>query len=493
MSLTTPIADFDGQFSAEGAAPDEMALFTDLYELTMVRAYIHEGMMEDATFSLFVRRLPERRNFLLACGLDTVLSYLENLHFSGESIAYLRSLEQFPEPFLDWLREFQFTGEVRAVPEGTPIFANEPILEITAPLPEAQLVETFIMNQIHAQTVLASKAWRMASAAEGRPVVDFGPRRMHGLDASLKAARAFHVGGIAATSNVLAGKQYGVPVTGTMAHSYIQAHDDEAQAFRAFARLHPHTILLVDTYDTLAGVDKVIGLVDELGEEHRPRGIRLDSGDLDSLSRQARRALDDAGLERMQILASGGLDEETIARLVSAGAPIQGFGVGTNMGVSQDAPTLDIAYKLCEYAGRGRLKLSSGKPVLPGRKQIFRTGQDGRDVRDTIAREEERLPGRPLLMTVMDAGKRTGTGDTDLEAIRDHAKEATQRLPAPVRSLTPADPPYPVDVSPALAAFHREVKQEAAHRRGRAAGIPIMQEEVSNECGTATRRCPDCR
>lgn len=446
----------------EGTARDELALFTDLYELTMLQAYFDEGMMEDAVFSLFVRRLPARRNFLLSCGLDTVLGYLESLHFSDDDIAYLRSLGKFSERFLAWLRDFCFTGEVRAVPEGTPVFANEPILEVTASLPLAQLVETFVMNQIHLQTVLASKAQRVVAAAQGRPVIDFGSRRMHGIDAALKAARAFYIGGVAATSNVLAGKRYDVPVAGTMAHSYIQAHDDEAAAFAAFARLYPETVLLVDTYDTIAGVHKVVELARTLGGNFQVQAVRLDSGDLLALSREARHVFDAAGLNRVDIIASGGLDEDAIADLISAHAPINGFGVGTAMGVSSDAPSLDIAYKLTEYAGHGRLKLSSGKPVLPGSKQIFRAEKDGQDVGDTIARATEDGPGRPLLVPVMRDGKRLPAGRTDLEAIRHHAQAQIARLPAPVRQIAAADPIYPVAVSAQLARFQRDIEQEIA-------------------------------
>ncbi|MCF8139102.1 MAG: nicotinate phosphoribosyltransferase, partial [Desulfotignum sp.] len=259
--------------------PNDSALFTDLYELTMLQAYFHENMNQEAVFSLFVRRLPPERNFLMACGLDTVLAYLENLTFTRDSLDYLRSLGQFSDSFLEWLGHFRFTGSVRAVPEGTPVFANEPILEITAPLPQAQIIETFVMNQIHLQTLLASKAWRVVTAAQGRTVVDFGARRMHGMDAALKAARAFHIAGVAATSNVLAGKLYDLPVTGTMAHSYIQSHDNEEKAFKAFLSSFPETVLLVDTYDTLAGIHKVISLADTLGTDFKVKGVRLDSGD----------------------------------------------------------------------------------------------------------------------------------------------------------------------------------------------------------------------
>ncbi|MFP3944371.1 MAG: nicotinate phosphoribosyltransferase [Alphaproteobacteria bacterium] len=434
------------------------ALFTDLYELTMLQAYLEEGMTAEAVFSLFTRHLPQRRNFLLACGLDPVLDYLENLRFSEEDLAFLASTERFSARFLDWLRDFRFTGEVRAVPEGTPVFGEEPILEIRAPLPEAQLIETFVINQVHLQTVLASKASRVVMAAEGRPVVDFGARRIHGLDAALKAARAYHIAGVAATSNVLAGREYGLPLSGTMAHSYIQAHDEEAAAFRAFARIYPGSVMLVDTYDTPEGVRKVIELVKEPGSEFRVRAVRLDSGDLLELSREARRLLDDAGLTDIEIFASGGLDENGIAELVKAGAPIDGFGVGTSMGVSEDEPKLDMAYKLCEYAGTGRLKLSTGKPVLPGSKQVFRVGGPDGDERDVIARADEALPGRPLLIPVMREGKRLAAGRTDPESARAHAREQIARLPEGVRALGPAERPYEVTVSPALAAYQDEVK-----------------------------------
>ncbi len=445
--------------AVEGAARDELALFTDLYELTMLQAYFDRHMDEQAVFSLAVRRLPARRNYLLACGLDPVLTYLENLRFTGEDIAYLRSLERFTEPFLSWLRDFRFTGDVRAVPEGTPVFANEPLIEVIAPLPQAQVIETFVMNQVHLQTVLCSKAERIVTAAGGRRVVDFGPRRAHGIDAAMKAARAYYIAGVAATSNVLAGKRYGVPLTGTMAHSYIQAHDDELQAFRDFARSYPETVLLVDTYDTLAGVEKVIAMAAELGDDFHVKAVRLDSGDLLELSRQTRQLLDKAGLKHMQILVSGGLDEDRIAELIRQAAPIDGFGVGTDMGVSSDAPALDIAYKLCEYAGSGRMKLSSGKPVLPGRKQVFRVSEGDADVRDVIARDGENQPGRPLLQTVMQGGERLAAGTPSLGAIREYARLQMGRLPAGVRGITAADPPYPVEVSRALADHQRRVRE----------------------------------
>ena len=441
----------------------ELALFTDFYELTMLQAYFEEGMMEEAVFSLFVRRLPPRRNFLLACGLDTVLDYLESLSFGDDALAYLASLGKFSDRFLVWLSDLRFTGNVYAVPEGTPVFANEPLLEIVAPLPQAQLVETYLMNQVHLQTVLATKAQRLVTAALDRPVVDFGARRIHGIDAALKAARAFYIGGVVATSNVLAGKQFGVPVMGTMAHSYIQAHQDEATAFRKFAQLYPDTVLLVDTYDTLDGVRKVIALAKTLGENFKIKAVRLDSGDLLVLSREARRLLDQAGLSKVEIFASGGLDEERIAELLSAGAPIDGFGVGSSMGVSNDAPVLDIAYKLCEYAGQGRLKLSTGKPVLPGRKQVFRMTESDRDIRDVIARVDENFPGRALLLPVMRQGKRLETGCVDLESIREYTRQQIARLPNHLCAITPATSPYPVEISPELSLLQKKIQEQVAN------------------------------
>jgi len=443
-------------------------LFMDLYELTMLQAYFEEHMCEVAAFSLFVRRLPERRNYLLACGLDDVLAFLETLCFDEAALAYLDSLGRFSEPFLRHLEQLRFTGDVYAVPEGTPVFSNEPLVEIEAPIAEAQLVETFVMNQIHLQTVLASKAARVVEAARGRQVVDFGLRRMHGTDAGLKAARAFHIAGVHATSNLAAGQAYGLRVAGTLAHSYIQAHNDEYEAFGAFARLYPDTVLLVDTYDTLAGVRKVVDLARELGPSFRLSGVRLDSGDLGDLTVKARRLLDDAGLERVTIFASGGLNEDEIARLMIAGAPIDGFGVGTDMGVSRDAPSLDIAYKLVEYAGRVRMKLSTGKVLLPGRKQIFRVERDGIADHDVLGRRDEEPCGRPLLQHVMAGGQRCAAGRVTLHEARAHAKGELDRLPPRLRGLDPATVPYVVDLSPALAhdrdTLRRQLEHEWVHR-----------------------------
>lgn len=430
---------------------ENVALLVDLYELTMAQAYWREGMAsEEAVFSLYFRKLPARRNYVLACGLADVLRYLERLSFSPEHLDYLESLGYFSRDFLDWLGELRFTGDVWAVPEGTPVFPEEPLLEVVGPIAAAQLAESLVMNQVCFQSVVASKAARVVTAADGRAVVDFGLRRMHGADAGLKNARAFHVSGVAATSNVLAGHVYGVPVAGTMAHSYIQAHDDELDAFREFAALYPETVLLVDTYDTLDGVRKVVELAAELGDDFRVRAVRLDSGDLGELAGESRKILDAAGLERVEIFASGGLDEDRIAALVARGAPIDGFGVGTKMGVSEDAPALDMAYKLTAYAGKGRLKTSPGKRILPGRKQVFRREEKGRAVGDVIARADEDLPGRPLLERVMAGGRPIAPDAIDLERARERARRETAALPDRVRALAPAHPLYPVAVSAAL-------------------------------------------
>jgi nicotinate phosphoribosyltransferase len=322
------------------------------------------------------------------------------------------------------------------------------------------------MNQIHLQTVLASKAARVVEAAAGRQVVDFGLRRMHGVDAGRKAARAFHIAGVDATSNVAAGQAYGLRVAGTLAHSYIQAHDDEYEAFRAFARVYPDTVLLVDTYDTVAGVRKVVQLAQELGPSFRVSAVRLDSGDLCALAHETRRILDNGGLQQVGIFASGSLNEDEIARLVAARAPIDGFGVGTDMGVSPDAPALDIAYKLVEYAGRGRLKLSTGKAVLPGRKQIVRVEKDGIAGHDILGTHDERLSGRPLMRQVMKDGERLADGRISLSDARAHATRERDRLPAHVRALGAARPPYRVDISRALDSHREQLRRSVQQPTG---------------------------
>jgi len=440
-------------------------LLTDLYELTMLRSYFEEGLGGRATFSLFVRRLPESRNFLVACGLEDVLHYLERLSFTPALLRRLDRLDLFSADFLDRLSRLRFTGDVRALPEGTPCFAGEPLLEISAPLPEAQIVETFVLNAIHLQTVIASKAARVVHAAAGRGVVDFGLRRTQGADAGLKGARAMYVAGIDATSNVLAGREYGIPLGGTMGHSFIQAHGDELAAFRAFVRVYPRTILLVDTFDTFQGIENVIRLARELGDRFQVRGIRLDSGDLLELSKAARARLDRAGLTQVEIFVSGGLDEHEIERLLARGAAIQGFGVGTAMAVSSDAPFLDVAYKLVSYEGEGRLKLSPGKELLPCAKQVFRLEENGLAAGDVVARFDETLPGGPLLTPVMRDGRRLSAPEP-LERIRARAREEIGRLPAALRQLCPAEPPYPVQASDALLAERDQLLERIRQASG---------------------------
>ncbi len=429
---------------------EDRALLVDLYELTMAQSYHAEGMNDTAVFELTFRSLPESRNYLVACGLDPVLDYLESLSFNERAINYLASLAQFTPSFLDWLSGLRFTGDVHAVPEGTVAFAGEPVVQIVAPLIEAQLVETFALNHLHYETLVASKAARVVTAAAGRSVVDFGMRRTHGASAAMMSARAGYVAGLEGTSNVLAGKVYGIPLAGTMAHSYVQTHDDEEAAFRDFMRLYPETTLVVDTYDTLEGVRKVIDLARVAGPDFKLRAVRLDSGDLEDLSERVRRLLDDAGLHRVRIIASGNLDEHSIARLVAAGAPIDGFGVGTRLGTSQDAPSLDAAYKLVEYGGEGRMKLSLHKATVPWRKQIYRQELNGVPIGDVVGRVGESIPGRPLLVPVMQGGRRLPEGLCDLELVRGRARSQLDMLPDQLRALEPANPGYPVRLSEEL-------------------------------------------
>jgi nicotinate phosphoribosyltransferase len=424
-------------------------LFTDLYGLTMAQAYQAEGMEGEAVFEVFFRVLPDRRNYLVAAGLEDVLAFLENLHFTDDDLTYLAEQGTFSTAFLNRLRGFRFTGDVYAMPEGTPVFPQEPLLQVVAPIFQGQLVETFIVNQVHFQSVIAAKAARVVTAAAGRAVVEFGARRAHGLDAALKVARNVYLAGAVGTSLVAAGKLYGIPIFGTMAHSYIQAHEDEAEAFEVFAGLYPDTTLLVDTYDTLEGVHKVIALSQRLRARFRVSGIRLDSGDLAELACQARRLLDGAGLSHVRIFASGDLDEERIAKLLASGAPIDSFGVGTRLATAVDAPSVDLAYKLVEYNGRPRLKFSSHKAYYPGRKQVFRIYQGSRIMRDLVARHDEAQKGKPLLEPVMQAGKRL-RGRVPLEHVRRYTIEQREQLAPEFRSLEMPQKPFSVEVSDPL-------------------------------------------
>lgn len=454
-----------GAFVSGPTITRDAALFTDLYELTMAASYVRERMQGEATFSLFVRRLPPRRSFLVAAGLEDVLRLLERFEFSEAAIRYLRSLGMFDVEFLDVLSDVRFTGTVRAVPEGTVLFGDEPILEVTAPILEAQLVETAVINFVHLQTVLASKAVRSVLAARGRAIVDFGLRRTHGIDAGLKAARCAFIAGAAMTSNVLAGCWEGIPPAGTMAHSYVTAFPSELEAFRAFARAFPrNTTLLIDTYDTVAGAHKAVIVAREMERQGaRLAGVRLDSGDLVQLSLEVRRILDAAGLSSVRIFASGGLDEDEIARCLDAGAPIDAFGVGTRMNVSADAPYLDMAYKLVRYGRRDVLKLSPGKATWPGDKQVYRVrGSDGHFARDVLALRDEPAPdgsAEPLLRTVMTGGRRVEEAPT-LAAIREHCAQQVAALPETLRRLA-TDDRYVVEPSSRLLALRRALEATA--------------------------------
>ncbi|MGX1309400.1 nicotinate phosphoribosyltransferase [Amorphus suaedae] len=443
-----------------GIPYDDAAIFTDLYQLSMLQSYHREEMRGQAVFSLFFRKLPEARNFMLAAGLDPVLEYLENLHFSDDSLTYLASTGRFSSEFLEYLKGFRFTGSVRAVAEGTPIFPHAPILEVEAPIAEGQLIETLLINQITISTILASKAIRIVEAARGTPVIDFGTRRAHGFDAGNKAARSAYIAGCVGTANVLAGKLYDLPIAGTMAHSYVEAWKDELSAFRAFTALYPDTVLLIDTYDPIRGADNVIALSRELGDDFHVRAVRLDSGDLADLSKEVRRRFDAAGLERVQIIASGGLDEHRIAELAAAGAPIDGYGVGTRLTTSSDAAELDIAYKLAAYDGQGRMKLAPLRKNLPGAKQVSRIEADGKARKDVVRRADEDGPGRPLMETVMANGVRTEAGRRSLDEIRATTLREVACLPDHLRALARAVPAYEVEVSDALRVYTETIEAE---------------------------------
>lgn len=432
------------------APPGPGPLLVDLYELTMAATYHAEGMTGAATFDLFFRELPSTRNFLVACGLEQALDHLEHLAFSDDDVAYLRSLGLFPEPFLAWLRDLRFTGDVRAVPEGEVVFPPAPVLSVTAPLVEAQLVETYLLNCLNYASAVASKAARVAIAARGRRFMDFSARRDHGADAALVAARASFVGGAEATSNVAAGKRWGIPLAGTMAHSYVLAFPDELAAFRAFAARFPAaTILLIDTFDTLEGARRAADLADELARAgRRVHGVRIDSGDLGALAVRVRRILDERHHPGIAILVSGDLDEHRIADLVAAGAPTDGFGVGTRLGTVHDAPSLGAVYKLVEDATGPKQKRSTGKETLPGRKQVWRSPDDGTPAGDLIAPADAPGPpgARALLELCMVGGRRLRPPEP-LAAVRDRCAAAVASLPESLRSLGPAPAPYPVAVS----------------------------------------------
>ena len=441
----------------------DAALLTDLYELTMAAAFFAEGIGGQATFSLFTRRLPPNRGFLVAAGLEDALEYLRAFRFTDRAIAYLDSLGRFRSDFLDHLRGLRFTGEVRAVPEGTVVFAEEPMLEVTAPILEAQVVETALLNLLHAQTVLASKAARSVLAANGRMLAEFGLRRTHGVDAGLKASRAALLAGFDSTSNVLAGRTWGLPLSGTMAHSFVTAFTTEDQAFRAYARAFPDAaVLLLDTYDTVAAARKTVEVARELGAAgHHLAGVRLDSGDLAALSRAVRKVLDEGGCPGVKILVSGGLDEHDVAALLAGGAPIDGFGIGTRLTTSADAPSVDLVYKLVHFDQRDVLKLSEGKRTWVGSKQVIRrVGADGRLAGDTLALAEERVPSdtTALLETVM-RGAELARPHPPLSTIRSRCAAELATLPDGLRRLTDPEAYAPIPSE------HLRGRQREAERR----------------------------
>ncbi|MCW5691301.1 MAG: nicotinate phosphoribosyltransferase [Pseudolabrys sp.] len=439
------------------SAPVVSPLLTDLYELNMVQAYLDNGENGEAVFEFFVRRLPARRGFLLAAGLEDVLDYLETLRFSAEEIDWLKATGRFRDNFLDYLRDFRFTGDVHAIPEGSVCFPYEPLVRITAPLQQAQIVESRLINILHFQTLIASKAARMVLAAPGKILSDFGLRTAHGAEAGLYSGRASYIAGFAGAANVLCGERYGIPVVGTMAHSFIQVHDDEMLAFETFARARPQdVILLIDTYDTEAGARKVVELAPRLKADGiAVRGVRIDSGDLIAMARKVRVILDQGGLKDTVILVSGGINEDVLQGMMKEAAPIDGFGIGVNLDASIDAPSLDCAYKLQEYKGQPKRKLSEGKQTWPGRKQVWRSyGADGRMSGDVLGLESDKADGEPLITQVMRGGKRLAPAPT-LGQIRERAARDLARLPEPLRQLQPGTE-YPVKVADSLVALAKE-------------------------------------
>ena len=440
---------------------ERVEILTDLYELTMAASYFENGMTDPATFSLFIRNYPPNRAYFVAAGLNDFLDCMADFHFSESDLAYLDSTGMFSEDFLHYLKNMRFTGTIRAMGEGEIFFKDEPILEVTAPIIEAQIIETFVINSISLASLIATKAARCIHAAEGRTLVDFSLRRTHGIHAGMEVARSSYIAGFAATSNVLAGKLYGIPIAGTMAHSYISSFGDEIEAFRAFARSFPQkTILLIDTYDTLAGARKAAVVGNEMAAKgHKLKGVRLDSGDMITLSRQVREILDEAGLEDAGIFASSSFDEYKIARAIRGGAKIDAFGVGTKMGVSADAPYFDIVYKLVQYGEHPIMKLSPGKVNLAGKKQVFRRIDDrGLFAEDIIGLADESInDSYVLLKPVMEDGMLLNPHPS-LDEIRARFRDNFEHLDEKYKTIEkPAL--YPVKISDRLRALLEAMSQ----------------------------------
>ncbi|MEY3201854.1 MAG: Nicotinate phosphoribosyltransferase [Pseudomonadota bacterium] len=439
------------------------ALLTDLYELTMLAAYIEHGMEQEAVFEFFVRSLPVSRNFLIAAGLSQVVEYLQTLAFSAEDLAWLASTGRFSKRFLQWLADFRFRGEVHAVPEGTLVFADEPLIRITAPLPQAQFIESRLINIVNHQTMVASKAIRSRIAAGDKQLIDFGLRRAHGFEGALMSARASYIGLFDGTSNVLAAQQFGIPLFGTMAHSFIEACEGESQAFLRYATTHPKgPTFLIDTYDTESGARHVVALMEKLkAMGATPAAVRLDSGNLAKHARAVRQIFDEAQASEVRIFASGNLDEHAIAHLIELDAPIDGFGVGTRMNVSADAPYLDCAYKLQHYAGAPRRKRSSGKATWPGAKQIWRSRDaDGKFASDHLTLHTEAFSGEPLVKPILRAGNRVAEEDS-LDVIRDRVRNQLASLPRSYLSLD-AHQIFPVTISKGIEAAAHAADARAA-------------------------------
>ena len=442
-----------------------MSLFTDLYELTMCASYFDNKRNELATFDLFIRKLPPNRSYFVFAGLEQALLFLKNMRFNPEQIDYLRK-QGFKEDFLNYLGNFKFSGEVWAIPEGTIVFPNEPLIRVTAPIIEAQLIESFLLNTVNIQTMIATKASRVVNVAQNRPVIEFGLRRTQGTDAGMKAARCSYIAGCNGTSNVLAGMKYGIPIFGTMAHSFVMFFDKEIEAFRAFAKTFPDkSLLLIDTFNDIAGAEKAAIVAEELQKKgHKLTGVRIDSGDLVEISKKVRTLLDEKELDYVKIFASGDLDEYKIEELLGKGAKIDAFGVGTRMSTSEDRPYIDVIYKLCEKMGKkGKfaptMKLSKGKITLPGRKQVFRVkGKTGDFVKDIIALDNEECQGEPLLVKVVEKGELAYNLPT-LEAIRKNALENLSKLPDRYKRLEKTSS-YPVETSPLLKKMINKLAKE---------------------------------
>jgi nicotinate phosphoribosyltransferase len=447
-------------------------LLTDLYQLNMMQAYLDSGMTGTAVFEFFVRKLPAQRNFLLSAGLAQVMRFLQEGRFEPAELEWLRSSGRFSDSFVDYLADFRFAGDVHAIPEGTAVFPNEPVLRVTAPLPVAQLLETRLINLLHTSILVASKAARMVLAAPDKRLVDFGLRRAHGSEAGLLAAHAAYMAGFAGTATVPAAPLWDIPIMGTMAHSFVEAHEDESRAFLDFARSRPQeVVLLIDTYDVRRAARTVVDIAPMLEREGiTVKGVRIDSGDLAQLARDVREILDEGGLPHVSVLVSGGLDEWKLRDFTDAGVPIDGYGIGTALTTSEDAPALDCAYKLQEYDGRMTRKLSSGKATWPGRKQVWRTyGSDGSIAGDVISLEDDDQSGTPLVEKVMEDGRPTGEAPT-LAAARERAAAQLAALPPRLRGLEPAEA-YPVSVSDLLRRTADAVARDIG-RRGHRDEVP---------------------